>query len=290
MITAQIFWQSFINGILMGGIYALVAVGLTLIYGVMNIMNFAHGEFLMLGMYISYWAFTLLGIDPYLSVVIAFLILFLIGTLIEKTMIEPVLKGQPLNQLLLTIGISLFLSNMAVFLWSSDNRSLQTTYSNTSFNLGNIVLHEPRLVAFLFAVVISIVLYIFLQKTKIGKGIRAASQHKEGALLVGIDVKKSYMIAFGIGVACAGIAGVLLSPFFYINPTVGAAFSFTAYVIVVLGTMGNFVGALIGGLIIGIAEAIGGIVFMPSLKQVISFGIFILVLLFKPTGLFGGQQ
>lgn len=282
--------QALINGLLMGGIYALVACGLTLIYGVMRITNFAHGEFLMLGMYFTFYLFTLLGIDPYLSIIIVAVLMFLIGMLIQSTLIERVLDAPSINQILLTVGLSLILANLALVLFSADNRVVNVGYGTSKLYLGEITINVTRLIAFISAIVVSLSLYLYLEKTRTGKAIRASSQNRIGANLVGINVKKINMIAFALGTASAGIAGSLITPFFYITPSVGQVFSLTAFVVVVLGSMGNFIGALIGGIIIGIAESLGGIFIKSSMKQFITFAIFILVLILKPEGLFGKKK
>jgi branched-chain amino acid transport system permease protein len=281
--------QAGVNGLLMGGVYALIAIGLTLIFGVLEIVNFAHGEFVMLGMYFSYFLFTLLGIDPYLSIFIIIPLLFFLGISTYKFLIEKVMGARLHIQILLTLGLMLFLQNLALFIWTSDYRSVKLGYSTTVYNLQGLMVSFPRFVACLVALSIAAILYIFLKKTDIGMAIRACTVEKEGAALVGINVKRIYLVAFGIGIVCAGVAGSTLLPFFYVSPTVGSIFVLTAFVIVVLGGMGNFAGALLGGLIIGVAESMGEVFLPGSLKQVVSFTIFILILFFKPMGLMGGR-
>jgi branched-chain amino acid transport system permease protein len=287
MDATTVFLQALVSGILNGGIYALVAIGLTFIWGVMNIVNFAHGSMMMLGMYISFWLFTLLGVDPYLSLLFSIPLLFFFGVLTEKFLIEPVLDSQPFIQVVLTMGLMLLLENLATIFFSPDYRAVTVSYGSSTFAIGGIRVHVPRLMATIAALLITGLLYIFLKKTDLGKAIRAASQQKEGAMLVGIDVKYVYAIAFGIGTASVGAAGSLVIPFFYAEPHVGLVFVTIAFVIVVMGGFGNFVGALISGFIIGIIESLGAI-FMPgSTKHVITFGVFILLLLFRPLGLLG---
>ncbi len=282
--------QSIVSGILMGGVYSLTAIGLTLIFGVMRIINFAHGSFMMLGMFTTYWVFVLLGIDPYLSLVISIPVLFLFGLLVERFLIAKVLDAPEYNQLLLTLGISLFIENLALFLWSPNFRTLDIGYLKKVTMVGTVMISFPKVIAFCFALLITGILYYFLKYTDLGKAIRASSEEKEGALTVGINLKKIYYVAFGIGTACVGAAGTLTATFFYVNPLVGGIFVITAFVVVVLGGMGNFIGAIVGGLIIGLAESVGA-AFMPGqLKQFIIYFIFILVLLFKPKGLFGRSR
>jgi len=279
--------QSIVSGLLMGGVYSLVAVGLSLIFGVMRIINFAHGSFMMLGMFTTYWLYVLLGIDPYLSLLFSIPALFVIGLLVERFVIDKVLSAPEHNQLLLTLGVSMFIENFALFLWTPNFRAMNVPYIQKAGTVGLVMISFPKVIAFLFAIFLSAALYYFLKKTDLGKAIRAASEEKEGALTVGINLKRIYYVAFGIGTACVGAAGTLTAPFFYVNPHVGGIFVITAFVIVVLGGMGNFIGALVGGLLIGLAESVGAAFIPGQLKQFIIYFIFILVLLFKPEGLFG---
>jgi branched-chain amino acid transport system permease protein len=279
--------QSIVSGILMGGVYSLVAIGLTLIFGVMKIINFAHGSLMMLGMFTTYWLFVLLGIDPYLSLLFSIPILFILGVIIERFLIAQVLDAPEHNQLLLTLGISLFIENFALFLWTPNFRTLNVQYIKKAATVGTVMISFPKVIAFLFAIILTTLLYYFLKKTDLGKAIRAASEEKEGALTVGINMRRIYYVAFGVGAACVGAAGTLTAPFFYVNPHVGGIFVITAFVVVVLGGMGNFIGAFVGGIIVGLAESVGAAFVPGQLKQLIIYFIFILVLLFKPQGLFG---
>lgn len=282
--------QSLIDGLLIGGVYSLVAIGLTLIFGVMRIVNFAHGALMMLGMYTTYWAFNLLHIDPYLSILICIPVLFVIGAAFQKFLITPILDAPEHNQLLLTLGVSLFLENLVVFLWSPNYRVTRTSYEFAYLYIGELSISLQRVLAFLTAMIVTGVVYFLLSKTDLGKAIRAASEEPRGALLMGINVHKIYWITFGIGAACAGVAGSAIAPFFPTYPTVGGIFVITAFMVVVLGGMGSVLGAFAGGLIIGIADAVGGMIFPGAMKSLISFILFILILLFKPTGLFGSKN
>jgi branched-chain amino acid transport system permease protein len=282
--------QSIVSGILMGGVYSLTAIGLTLIFGVMRIINFAHGSFMMLGMFTTYWLFILLGIHPYLSLLISIPVLFVLGILVERFLIAQVLNAPEYNQLLLTLGISLFIENFALFLWSPNFRTLDIGYLKKAATVGTVMISFPKVIAFLFAILLTGLLYYFLKNTDLGKAIRASSEEKEGALTVGINLKRIYYVAFGIGTACVGAAGTLTATFFYVNPHVGGIFVITAFVVVVLGGMGNIIGALVGGIIIGLAESVGAAFLPGQLKQFIIYFIFILVLLFKPEGLFGRSR
>jgi branched-chain amino acid transport system permease protein len=279
--------QSVVSGLLMGGVYSLIAIGLTLIFGVMKIINFAHGSLMMLGMFTTYWLFVLLGIDPYLSLLFSIPILFIIGIVIERFLIAKVLDAPEHNQLLLTLGISLFIENFALFLWTPNFRTINVQYIKKAATVGTVMISFPKVIAFLFAIILTALLYYFLKSTDLGKAIRAASEEKEGALTVGINMRRIYYVAFGVGAACVGAAGTLTAPFFYVNPHVGGIFVITAFVVVVLGGMGNFIGAFVGGIIVGLAESVGAAFVPGQLKQLIIYFIFILVLLFKPQGLFG---
>ncbi len=288
--SVQIFFQTIVNGLFSGGIYSLVAIGLTLIYGVMIIMNFAHGEFLMLGMYVAYWAFTLLGIDPYLSIPIAAVIVFLIGALIQRGLVQKVINSQPLNQIVLLLGVSTLLMGLVQFFWTAEPRSIHVSYETAVISLWGLRFSIPRLVAFCSAFVIAVALYLFLQHTRVGKAIRAVSQNRNASTLMGINVPVIYMLTFGIGAAVTGIAGVLLTPNYKLIPTVGQSYGVIAFVVVVLGTMGNFIGAFCGGLIIGVVEAFAGYILGGDVKIIASMLVFILILLFKPEGLFGRKK
>jgi branched-chain amino acid transport system permease protein len=287
----EILAQTLINGLFLGGTYALFAGGLTLIYGVMYLINFAHGEFLMIGMYVSYWAFALAGIDPYISVFLAALAMFVLGMIIERVLFKPVLNAPLLNQILLSLGLSTLLMGLAQFFWGAEPRSLRVAYaSNSLFTLGGLIFNLPRSIAMLVAMMLCALLYLFLTYTKSGKAIRACSQSREGAQLMGINVTRINMLTFGIGAAMVGIAGALITPSMPLNPTVGQIFGISAFVIVVMGTMGNVMGAFVAALIIGVAEAYGGLLIGGQLKQVASMAIFILILLFLPQGLFGRRS
>jgi branched-chain amino acid transport system permease protein len=281
------FIQVIVSGILIGGIYSLISIGLTLIFGIMRILNFAHGEYLMVAMYLTFWLFKLFNIDPYISVLIVIPALFIFGVISQKIVIKPIINAPPTMQIFATVGLSLILQNFALFLWAADYRTVKTTYQTSTIHLGPIMISFPRFIAFCVAIVVSILLFYYLKNSYTGKALRSIAQNREAALLMGIDVPKMYTIAFALGISLVGIAGALLMPVYYVFPTVGTYFGITAFVVVVLGGMGNMTGAFIGGILIGIVESLSGVYVNPSLKEAIYFALFILVLLIKPSGLFG---
>jgi branched-chain amino acid transport system permease protein len=279
--------QLIINGLLLGGMYALISIGLTLIFGVLEIINFAHGEFLMLAMYASFWLFQLYGIDPYVSMLIILPLFFFVGVAVQKVTIQPILNAPPLNQIFMTVGLSLVLQNVALFIWTADYRTVKTAYSGLTLKTTGLLISFPRLVAFLLAMGLIAALLIFLKKTYTGKAIRALAQERKAAMLMGINVYRTYQIAFGIGIACVGAAGAMLIPVYFVFPSVGSLFVLIAFVVVILGGYNSLIGSLVGGLMIGVVESFSGFFISPHLKEAIYFVIFILILLFKPAGLFG---
>jgi branched-chain amino acid transport system permease protein len=283
--------QSLISGILIGGVYALIGIGLTLIFGVMRVINFGHGDILMVGMYLTYMAFSWFGIDPFVSVLITFPLMFIFGGILQKVFINRVLNAVAQNQILLTIGLGLIMSNTMMLIFTSDYKILSTSYSSSTIQVGGgVSVSWPLLVSFLITTVITILLYWFLLKTDTGQAIRATAQDREAAQLMGINVKRMSIIAFGLGSALAGTAGALISPTYYIFPQVGSVFTLKAFVITVLGGMGSVVGATLGGILIGITESMSAVYISSGWKDVVVFSLFLLVLLFKPAGLMGKSR
>lgn len=285
-----VFLQSLVSGILIGGVYALIGIGLTIIFGVMRVINFAHGDILMVGMYLTYIIFTWFGIDPFVSVALCIPLMFLFGGLTQKVFINRVLGALPQNQILLTIGLGLIMSNTMMLIFTSDYKILTTSYSSGSINLAGISVSTPLAISFLITAAITAALYWFLMKTDTGQAIRATAQDREAAQLMGINVRRMSIIAFGIGAALAGTAGALISPTYYIFPQVGSTFTLKAFVITVLGGMGSIVGATLGGVIIGVAESLGAVYISSGWKDVVVYVLFLLVLLFKPSGLMGKSR
>jgi branched-chain amino acid transport system permease protein len=279
--------QSILSGVLVGGVYALVGIGLSIVFGVMRVINFAHGDLLMLGMYVTWYAFYRFGIDPYLSLAVTIPVLFLWGALLQKVFVNRMLDALPQNQILLTIGLGLVMRNSVMMAFSSDYRILTTSYSSASYSLAGVSISRPLLWSFLVTVALTASLFWFLQNTNTGQAIRATAQDRVAARLMGIPVERASILAFGIGAALAGAAGALVAPTYYIFPDVGESFTLKAFVIVVLGGMGSVVGATLGGLIIGVAESLAAVYVSSGLKEVAVFALFLVILLVKPAGLFG---
>ena len=283
----QTFLQAALSGILMGGVYALIGIGLTMIFGVMQVINFAHGDLVMVGMYLAWLAFTKLHIDPFVSIVLTAPLMFGLGAFLQRAFIQRVLGDAAENQILLTIGLGLLLSNAAMLLFTSDYQLLTTSYSSATFAWGPLSVSRPLLLAFVITVIIASALYWFLMRTDTGQAIRATAQDREAAQLMGIDVSRMSIVAFGIGSALAGIAGSLIAPTYYIFPQVGHAFTLKSFVIVVMGGMGSVIGATVGGVLIGVTESLAALYLNSGLKECVVFGAFLLLLLFRPTGLLG---
>ena len=278
-----------INGLMYGAIYALVALGLTLIYGVLHIINFAHGAMLMLALYSAYFLFQIFNIDPYIAILLITPASFVFGYVIYRWGIGKLSKGRDQNILLITLGLSIIMENAALFFFSGDQQTVSLSYSYEALDLGFVFLSYPKIISFFASLLICTFLWALMSRTDLGKAIRAVAKERQGAKLVGIDVEHIFAVTFGIGVACLGAAGCMLLPIFYVDPYTGNIFVVIAFTIVVLGGMGSIVGALLGGFIIGITESVGGLLLGESLGQIGISLIFILILIFRPTGLFGSK-
>ena len=289
MFSLVILITAVLNGLLTGAVYALVALGLTLIYGVLHIINFAHGALLSAALFAAFFAFKLLGLDPYLAALLLAPAFFVLGYALQRLVIGPVSHGNDRNMLLVTLGLSVVIENFLLYAFRADTRTIDVPYAFQTIDLGFTFLPIPRLIGFVVVFAVALALWVFMRFTDVGKAIRAVAKEKLGAQLVGIDVAHVYAMTFGLGTACVAIAACLLIPTFYVNPTVGEAFVLIAFTIVVLGGMGSVPGALIGGLLIGVVESLSGLFFGESLGQLGIFLIFIAVLLVKPTGLFGAK-
>ncbi|WP_198374150.1 branched-chain amino acid ABC transporter permease [Neoroseomonas rubea] len=285
----EIILEAVLNGLLTGAVYGLVALGLTLVYGVLHIINFAHGALLTAAMYAAYVARTALGIDPYVAALPLAGLFFVLGYGVQRLVIGPASQGKDENILLVTLGLSIIVENLMLAIFRSDTRSIDVPYAMEVVEFGPALLSWPRLVGFGATLAVGVALFLLMTRTATGKAIRAVAKERTGAALVGIDVAHIYAVTFGIGTACLAIAAALLLPSFYVSPRVGNAFVLVAFTIVVLGGMGSVVGALVGGLVIGVVESLSGLYLGDSLGQIGIFLIFILVLLVRPTGLFGAR-
>ncbi len=270
----------------MGSVYALAALGMTLIFGVMKITNFAHGAIMTVGMYVSYVSLTYFGLSPYASLPISAVVVFALGYLIQRFFIDPIDKEPTHNQLLMTFGLSIVIENGLLAVFGSDAKSEIFEAYSKSIELFGIKVNVPRLISLFVVLAVTAGIYIFLYRTNTGRGIRATSMNSDGALLMGVVVRKMKALTFGIGALCTGIAGTLLTPTINIDPTIGGSFQLTCFVIVVLGGMGNLMGALISGLIIGLAQGLTSFYLGGKWSTLMIYVIFILVLMFKPNGLF----
>lgn len=293
--------QAVVSGLLIGGVYGLVAMGLSIVFGVLDIINFAHGALMTIGIYASYLLFQNYGIDPYVSLFLTVPLLFVIGVFIQRFAINPVMNAPIHNQLLLTLGIAIIIENLLLVFFTGTPRSIELPYARDAFDFGlftldfplkvfGAVVSLPKLLALLVALGLAAGLYVLIRRTRLGAAIRASAQDPEGAEIVGIDVKRIYMITFGIGAAAAGAAGALVMPFLFVSPTAGATFNIIAFVVVVLGGMGSIPGALVGGLIIGLTQEMTQLFVIGASKLLGVFFVFILVLLFRPQGIFGGKR
>ncbi len=273
-------------GILLGGIYGLVSIGLNLIFGVIRIVNFAQGELVMLGMYGAFLGFSLLKLDPYVSLLIVVPAMFVVGVIIQRVVIQP-LQAESSMQIFATFGLLTVLQNLVLVFTRGEGYSVNTAVASLGVSVGEIRITATRLIIFIAVTLIAILLHLFLQKTLLGKSIRAVTQDRQSARLMGINVERTFMITFGIGSALAGLAGVLIAPIYTLSPGIGGNFILAAFAVVVLGGLGSVAGAWAGGMIVGIVEAFAGYYINPELKQAVWFLIFLAVLIVKPSGLFG---
>lgn len=279
--------QNAINGLLIGGTYATVALGLSLVWGVLNVVNIAHGAFIMLGAYTTYWLFTLYHVDPLLALPLAGAALFLLGYPLQRVLINQVLRASFLVTFLLTFGLELLITNIALAAWSADIRSVTTVYSGWSLPFGPLAFPAVRMLTFAIAALVALLLHLLLTRTHLGSAIRATASDLEAARLMGIPIAHVYALTFGIAAATAGIAGGLVSLSFPIFPAMGAGYTFIGFVVCVLGGLGSVPGALIGGLIFGLLQAYAAAFLGPNYNNVVAFSSLILVLLVRPAGLLG---
>jgi branched-chain amino acid transport system permease protein len=282
--------QLALQGFLMGGVYSLIALGLSLIFGVMKVINFAHGEMMVFAMFLSITLLLGWGIDPYLSLLLVAGLMFGVGYLVQRVFVNRILDLPEAMQVLVLVGLGIIFENGTLMIWGGSDISPKTSLALSSWRLGPLTVDAPRLVAFVLAIIITLAVLVFLKKTILGKAIRAAADNRFGALIIGTHINRLYGICFGIGAACVGAAGALLVPLMPAKATMGAPYTMISFVIVILGGMGSLVGALVGGLIIGVAESLGTVFLPSSMKQAVSFTIMVAILLLKPQGLFGAKS
>ena len=289
MLSPVILLPAILNGLMTGAVYALVALGLTLIYGVLHIINFAHGALLSAALFAVFFAHRLLGLDPYVAIFLLAPAFFALGYVLQRFVIGPASQGDDRNMLLVTLGIAVMVENALLFAFRADTRTIDVPYAFETINVGIAFLALPRVIGFAAVFVVTLALWLIMSWTDTGRAIRAVAKEKLGAQLAGIDVAHIYAMAFGLGTACVAVAACLLIPTYYVNPSVGNAFVLVAFTIVVLGGMGSVPGALIGGLVIGVVESLSGLFLGELLGQIGIFVIFIAVLLVRPSGLFGAK-
>ena len=288
MITAGMLGQVVVSGILSGGLYAMVALGLALIFGVMRVINIAHGPLLMLGAYATFFLYHRFGMNPFLTVPLAMAALFVVGMLLQRSLIFRVVDAPELSSLLLTFGISIALVNLAQLAFTSDLRAVE--YITGAWIVGGLALSKPRVIAFAFAAGVTALAFVFLQRTRLGKAIRATSQSREVAMVCGVDVARIHMITFGLASALAAAGGSLLAVIVAIQPEMGQVWTFKSFLVIVLGGAGNYPGALLGGMLLGLVEQLASLFLTTQLSEVVAYVLLVLVLLVRPTGLLGGRQ
>jgi branched-chain amino acid transport system permease protein len=286
-VPAEIYLNVAVSGLLTGLVYGLMALGLSVIFGVVRVVNFAHGEMMVLAMYATVVAFASLGLDPFLMLVPAAAALFVLGYLLQAGIINPFINRPEHMQFILLVAVAIILVNLQLIAFGPDARSVQTFYSFDSYQVGSLIVDASKLYAGATAVLIAAALFAFFRFTILGKAIRACADNYAGALVVGLDVKRLYALTFGIGAACVGAAGVMLSLIVDVTPALGPAYTLLAFVIVITGGLGSMPGALLGGVLIGMTEALAGLLYKPSAKSMFAFGILVLVLLFRPQGILG---
>lgn len=288
--AAQLALQNLVNGLLLGGTYAMVAVGFSLVWGVLSIVNLAHGALVMLGAYLTYWLFTLYGVDPLLSLPASAAALFVLGYVLQRFVINQVIRASFLITFLLTFGLELFVTNVALAAWTADVRSVTAPYSGMALSVGPLVLPAVRIAGLGVAAVVTVLLHLLMTRTRLGSAIRATASDSEAARLMGIPIGHVYAVTFAVSAATAGIAGTLISLSFPIFPAMGAGYTLIAFVVCVLGGLGSVGGALLGGLVFGLLQTYTAAWWGPNFDNIVAFGVLIAVLLIRPTGLLGRAQ
>jgi len=273
--------------VLFGGVYSLMAVGLTLIFGVMRVVNFAHGDMMVWGMYLAWLMATRGGVDPYVGFVVCAAALFVLGFVVQRALVQRIVDAPHEMQILLMLGVALVLENAALLAFGPEPQRVRSALGQATVWLGPVFVDVARLITFGVAVVLTLLLSLFLFRTDLGRSIRAAADNTYGALVIGTDVRRVYAVAFGVGAACVGAAGALVAPLLPFQPPTGLQLSVASFNIVIIGGMGSLLGAFVGGLLVAVAESLGAVFLKPSLKELVSFSLLVLILLFRPAGLFG---
>jgi len=286
--------QATVSGLLIGGVYALIALGLNIVFGTMRVINFAQGALLMAGMFMAYWLWELGGVHPYLSPLVTVPALFGLGYLIQHAIVSPLLARErarePMSVLLATLGLALVLENVALLFFSADFKTVQTDVSLATFKLGGLIVSVPRLVGLGAMALTCLGLYLFFTRTDLGRAVRATGQDREAARLMGIDDFRIYGVAYALSAALMGVAAAVLVPFFYVHPGVGTSFLLKVFVIVVLGGLGSMPGAAVGGILVGLIEGIVALYVQAAVAQIVLFGVFVTILLARPSGLLGVER
>jgi branched-chain amino acid transport system permease protein len=282
--------QAIIDGLLIGGVYSVISVGLTLVFGVMGIVNFAQAEFMMVGMLVAYFVWVLLGIDPIIGALISFGFVYLMSTAVYTLLISRVLSAPHTAQILLTVGLLIVIENAALLMFGPDFRSVRTPYQDFAFKLGGIFVSAPYLVAFLLAGASAVSLWLVLQRSWIGRAMRATAQNSMAARIVGIDVDRIYCIAFGLGTGLTAFGGAIVLSYITVSPSIGAQFVVLMFTVVVLGGLGNVLGALVGGLLTGVIQSLSALFLPIQMQNLVLFVVFIMILALKPEGILGRSQ
>jgi branched-chain amino acid transport system permease protein len=286
-VAAQIYLNVAVSGVLTGLVYGLMALGLSVIFGDVRVVNFAHGEMMTIAMYLAIVCFTALKLDPLLMVVPIAAVLFAFGYALQAGLINPFINRPEHSQFILLVAIGMIIVNVLLIVFGPDARSVQTSYAFDSFEIGAVIVDATKVSAGIATLVVAAALFAFFRYAPVGKAIRACADNYTGALVVGLDVKRLYALTFGIGAACVGAAGAMLVLLVDVTPALGPALTLLAFIIVITGGLGSMPGALIGGVLIGLTEAMAGLLFTPSAKSMFSFGLLVLVLLFRPQGILG---
>jgi branched-chain amino acid transport system permease protein len=277
--------QALVDGVMLGGVYAVISIGLTLVFGVVSIVNFAQAQFLMVGMYVAYFAWRFLGLDPLVGSLLSFVVVFAIGQLVQQTLIRRVLKAPEVAQIFLTVGILIVLENLALVIFGSQYQSVETAYQNESLQVSELLINLPYAIAFGASVVAGLAVWWLLAKTWWGRSVRATAQDPMAARLMGIDPDRVYRLAFGLGVGLTAFGGAVILPYLTVSPSVGDQFAVLMFTVVVLGGLGNVFGAVVGGLAVGIIQSLSGLLLPLQLQNIVLFSIFILTLAIRPEGL-----